>query len=263
MMRINDCYDEKQVIETIAKGLDDFYRSLIAKMDAIDMNTIAKRKNPYLFRAKAMNGASQIIEAIMSAFLSSSEETIFGNVFIEPLAVAASGGQKSIAEGIDVEVDRGDTRYAIAVKSGTSVFNSSSKKKQGDNFMVAGRLAQQAHKVFVPIIGYSYGKKNPSSRGRAQLYQEFAGQDFWAELTGDEEFYLKIIRYMGELPEKYREELDNAYQNACNRLIRDFTARFCNDDGSIDWDALVVFNSGSASDVQYAALVPSEPRNPV
>jgi hypothetical protein len=257
-MPINNGYNEKQVIEAIAKGLDDFYGSLIKKMDEIDMNTIAKRKNPYLFRAKAMNGASQIIEAIMSAFLSSSEETIFGNVFIEPLAVAAADGQKSIAEGIDVEVDKDGARYAIAVKSGTSVFNSSSKKKQEDNFLAANRLAQQAHKVFVPIIGYSYGKKRPSGHGRARMYQELAGQDFWYELTGNEDFYLRIIQYMGELPEKYIEELDAAYQNACNRLVRDFTIRFCKEDGSIDWDKLVMFNSSSSRNIQYAILDQTE-----
>jgi hypothetical protein len=253
-MSINNSYDERRVMEAVAKGLDDFYNSLIKKMDEIDMKTIVKRKNPYLFRAKAMNGATQIVEAIMSAFLSSSEETIFGNVFIEPLAVAASGGRKSIAEGVDVEVDKENTRYAIAVKSGTSVFNSSSKKKQEESFLAASKLAQQAHKVFVPIIGYSYGKRQSTGRGRARIYQELAGQDFWYELTGDKDFYLKIIHHMGVLPEKYIEELDMAYQNACNRLVRDFTVQFCNKDGSIDWGKLVTLNSASANTIQYAVV---------
>ncbi|CCZ93798.1 unknown [Coprococcus eutactus CAG:665] len=33
------------------------------------------------------------------------------------------------------------------------------------------------------------------------MYQELAGKRFWAELTGDEEFYIKIIGYMGTMPE--------------------------------------------------------------
>ena len=89
-----------------------------------------KRKNPYLFRAKAMNGAAQIIDAILAAFVSSSEETIFGNVFFEPIATAAAQGQKALAEGVDIMVERDNTIYAIAVKSGTSVFNADSRKKQ-------------------------------------------------------------------------------------------------------------------------------------
>ena len=37
---------------------------------------------------------------------------------------------------------------------------------------------------------------------------ELAGKDFWTELTGDEEFYIKLIRYMDKLPEKYVEDFD-------------------------------------------------------
>lgn len=32
------------------------------------------------------------------------------------------------------------------------------------------------------------------------MYQELAGKRFWAELTGDEDFYIKIIGYMGTMP---------------------------------------------------------------
>lgn len=56
-------------------------------------------------------------------------------------------------------VERDNTIYAIAVKSGTSVFNADSRKKQEQNFMAASKLAQQAKKRFVPIVGYGYGKK--------------------------------------------------------------------------------------------------------
>ena len=109
-----------------------------------------KRKNPYLFRAKAMNGAAQIIDAILAAFVSSSEETIFGNVFFEPIATAAAQGQKALAEGVDIMVERDNTIYAIAVKSGTSVFNADSRKKQEQNFMAASKLAQQAKETLCP-----------------------------------------------------------------------------------------------------------------
>lgn len=196
-MPINNNYDEQTIVKSIAVALEEFYSALIAKVDQLNIKSIMKRKNPYLFRAKAMNGAAQIVDAILAAFVSSSEETIFGNVFFEPIATAASQGQKALAEGVDIMVERDNTIYAIAVKSGTSVFNASSKKKQEQNFMAAQKLAQQVHKRFVPIIGYSYGKKKVSDRGVPKFYQELAGQDFWTELTGDDQFYIKLIRYMG------------------------------------------------------------------
>ena len=71
-----------------------------------------------------------------------------------------------------------------------------------------------------------------------------AGKKFWAELTGDEDFYLKIIKFMGELPEQYVAAYKESYNKASNRLVREFSNQFCKEDGAIDWEKLVEFNSG-------------------
>lgn len=76
------------------------------------------------------------------------------------------------------------------------------------------------------------------------MYQELAGKRFWAELTGDEEFYIKIIGYMGTMPENTVADYKESYNRAANRLVREFSNSFCRDDGSIDWEKLVEFNSG-------------------
>jgi len=243
-MSIQNGYDEKLIIESIAKALDDFYTALIRKIDTLNINLVLRRKNPYLFRAKAMNSASEIVNSILAAFVSSSEETIFGSVFFEPIAATAVQGKKALAEGVDLMIEEDDTIYAIAVKSGTSVFNSSSKKKQEQNFAAAQKLAQQVKKRFIPIIGYGYGKKKSSKVGSPKIYTELAGQEFWAELTGDYTFYIKLIKFMDNLPEKYIDNFNQAYQRASNRLMKDFTSQFCMSDGSIDWEKLVRFNSG-------------------
>lgn len=245
-MAIGTAYNEEEVVEAIAKALETFYGSLIEKIDGLDIVKIMKRKNPYLYRAKAMENASEIVENVLSAFVSSSEETIFGNCFFEPLAIAASGGNKALAEGIDIMVEHKDinTIYAVAVKSGPSVFNADSKKRQEQNFTAASRLAQQAKARYMAYIGYAYGKKKESGRGKPKMYQEIAGKQFWAELTGDEDFYLKIIKFMGELPEQYVSAFKESYNKASNRLVREFSNQFCTEDGSIDWEKLVEFNSG-------------------
>ena len=193
-----------------------------------------------------MESASEIVENVLGAFVTSSEETIFGNCFFEPLAIAASGGNKALAEGIDIMVQDKETNtiYAVAVKSGTSVFNADSKKRQEQNFMAASRLAQQAKARYAAYIGYAYGKKKESGRGKPKMYQELAGKKFWAELTGDDDFYLKIIKFMGNLPEQYVAAYKESYNKAANRLVREFSNQFCREDGSIDWEKLVEFNSG-------------------
>ena len=240
-------YDEKEVVEAIANGLDNFYKSLIDKINTLDINKIMKRKNPYLYRAKAMQNATDIVSSVLDAFVTSSEETIFGNCFFEPLAIAASGGSKALAEGVDIMVEKKEetTIYAVAVKSGPSVFNADSKKRQEQNFAAAAKLAKQAKARYEAIIGYGYGKKKVTGKGVPKMYQEFAGQEFWAELTGEEDFYLKIIQFMGALPEQYLEDYQRSYNNAMNRLLKQFTTEFCKETGEIDWDKLVQFNSGS------------------
>lgn len=238
--------NQEAVEQAIAYSLEQFYNSLLEKIDTINIDSIMKRKNPYLYRAKAIQSAAEIVEGVLSATISSSEETIFGNCFFEPLAIAASGGSKALAEGVDIMVDdrENNTIYAIAVKSGPSVFNADSKKRQEQNFNAARKLAQQAKAIYEPIIGYSYGKKRSTGKGRPTIYKELAGQDFWAELTGDSDFYLKIITYMGNKPEQYLEKYRESYNKASNRLVKQFTDKFCDDDGSINWDKLVRFNSG-------------------
>jgi len=240
-------YDEKEVIAAIANGLDNFYKSLIDKTNKLDIKKIMKRKNPYLYRAKAVQNANDIVSSVLDAFVTSSEETIFGNCFFEPLAIAASGGSKALAEGVDIMIEKKEenTIYAVAVKSGTSVFNADSKKRQEQNFAAAAKLAKQAKARYEAIIGYGYGKKRMTGKGVPKMYQELAGQEFWAELTGEEDFYLKIIQFMGELPEQYLEDYQKSYNNAMNRLLKQFTTEFCKDTGEIDWDKLVKFNSGN------------------
>lgn len=240
-MNMNDNQiNEDLVISTISKALETFYTSLIEKINGLKLDKVLVKKNPYLFYAKGNSTASEIIDGILLATVSSSEETIFGNVFFEPLAIAASGGVKSMAEGADLEITTADAIYLVAVKSGTAVFNADSRKRQEENFLAAAKRAQQAKKSYHPIIGYGYGRKNVK---QDKFYKEFAGQAFWEEITGDPEFYKKIIKYMGKLPELYLDDYKEAYNNAKNRLEHEFLNNFCLEDGSIDWDYLIEYNS--------------------
>ena len=242
-------YDEDAVAAAISGALEEFYAALVKTMDALTIVRVMKRKNPYLYRAKGVQSAAEIVESVLAATVSSSEETVFGNCFFEPLAIAASRGNKSVSEGIDVEIhDKAtNTITVVAVKSGTAVYNADSKKKQEDNFARASKLAGQSKARYVAIVGYAYGRKRSSGKGKAKIYEEMAGQAFWRELTGDDEFYLKIIRFMGKQPERYVAEFRESYTKASNRLLREFALNFCKKDGSIDWERLVRFNSSETA----------------
>lgn len=95
----------------------------------------------------------------------------------------------------------------------------------------------------MPIVGYGYGKKK-TKEGHEKFYIELAGKDFWEWLTGDTDFYTKIINYMGNRPDEFLKEFEEAYCKAENRMIREFTLKYCDDYGAINWDVLIKFNSG-------------------
>lgn len=239
---VNDSYDAESAKKAVSEAIENFYSSLLKSIDEIGIDDIIKNKNPYLYRAKSMNTAQEIVQSALDAHISSSEETKFGNLFFEPLAIAVSNGRKSTSEGVDLEIDENGFRYIIAVKSGTSVFNADSKKRQNENFKRCATLAKQGGLVPYPVIGFAYGSKKRVFSGDTL---ELAGQDFWEFLTGDPDFYEKIVSYMEEKPEVYAQRFEESRTLAVNRLTKDFSARFVREDGFIDWNAILELNSGS------------------
>ena len=93
-------------------NIEKFHNNKLKTLSDINLKNILKKKNPYLFKAKNITLASDFITEILDAFLSSSEEKLFGD-FLEELAIFISastcGGRKSSATGIDLEFDKNDT----------------------------------------------------------------------------------------------------------------------------------------------------------
>jgi len=76
----------EDVSRYVENNIGKFHQKRLAKVNSIALKEVLKSKNPYLFKAKNVTTASEIIEGILSAFLSSSEEGIFGN-WLERLAI--------------------------------------------------------------------------------------------------------------------------------------------------------------------------------
>lgn len=81
----------KYILEkAVADALAEFYLKRINKLDSLKLSTILRGKNPYMFCAIGIADADEFIDKILNAYVSSSEETLFGNVFFEPVAKAVS-----------------------------------------------------------------------------------------------------------------------------------------------------------------------------
>jgi hypothetical protein len=237
--------NKKELSDKIIECLRDFHQKRLERLQNLKLKTVLKRKNPYLFKAVGIEKAAELVEKLLFAYLSSSDETIFGNCFFEPIAVFVSSGKTSEGEGSDLTIETPDTFKVIAVKSGPNPFNSSQKKRQNQEFMSLRSRVLKLKKHFDAILGFAYGyrKTEPTSE---RIYRELGGQAFWAELTGDEYFYMDLINLMKrEVIASFRDEYSHEWARIVNDHTRDLLNDFCLPEGYIDWEKLLKYNSGA------------------
>lgn len=195
-----------------------------------------------MFRALATESASEIVEKVMVAFIGSSDETIFGDAFFEPIALIASTGKVSDGAGVDIVVEKDDAILAIALKSGPNIFNAAQKKRQNQEFMSIRNRLYKVHKRFDAMLGHAYGQLETTPTNE-KIYRDTSGQAFWEEITGESDFYIKLITLMKDAPLKHKKEYDPVWNAALNRFTAEFVSDFCFPDGRIDWEKLARFVS--------------------
>lgn len=220
-----------------------FHDKLLEGLVKLRLQSLLKRKNPYLFKAKAVQSASDLIKRLLDAYLSSKEETIFGD-FLESLAIhvcaRAYGGKKSNAEGIDLEFERNSRRYIVSIKSGPNWGNSQQIKRMVANFNQARKIAG-THVLVEAVNGCCYGKEANPHKGS---YIKRCGQDFWELVSGVDDFYQQIVEPLGFDAKRRTEEFDEKYAAVINKFSAAFIRDFCGSDGAINWNKLLEFNSG-------------------
>lgn len=233
------------VAENIKPG---FHDKRLASLEGLKLKQVLKRKNPYLFRAKAVVAAPQMVQQLLDAHLSSNEETLFGE-FLESMAIFVCGqkfgGMKSTSEGLDLEFVRGAVRYAVSIKSGPNWGNASQIKKMTSNFDRIKKVAAQQKVQLVCVNGCCYGQDGVPIK--VQGYQKLCGQDFWYLISDEVDMYKEIVEPLGYQARIRCDEFSEAYGRVLTRFTHSFTEEFCTESGAIDWNRLVELNSASKS----------------
>ena len=235
-----------QSVAFIEENIQQFHDKRLKSLEGLKLNTVLKKKNPYLFKAKNILFAEEFVKTITDAFLSSQEEAIFGS-FLEELAIFVCEktyrGKKSSAEGIDLEFTTRGITYLVAIKSGPNWGNSQQIRRMHDNFKQAKRILRTTSsrsKNIVAVNGCCYGKESNPDKGD---YFKYCGQEFWALISGNKKFYTEIIEPLGYKAKEKNEGFMNAYAMVINKFTKEFTKAFCIN-GKINWERIVCFNSG-------------------
>lgn len=229
----------------VEKNIGTFHEKRIQSLDNLKLTQVLKRKNPYLFKAKFVLTAEQIIRGIVDAHISSNEETIFGD-WLEGLAIFINdkvyGGYKSGIKGIDLEFDNKGTRNIVTIKSGPNWGNSSQIAKMVADFKTAKKTLRTSNSQLniIAVNGCCYGRENNPDKGD---YFKYCGQRFWEFISGDTELYTEIIEPLGFKAKEKNDDFVKSYSQMINKFTIDFAKDFCMDNGEINWEKLVIFNS--------------------
>jgi hypothetical protein len=224
------------------KGL--MFKKQNTLLDNLELSKLIDNKNPYLFSSN-IKTADSIVKELVNTYISSSEETMFGD-WLEGLAIFINqkvySGWKSGIKGIDLEFDNENSRYIVSIKSGPNWGNSSQIEKMVNNFNTAKKTLRtgNSHLNIVCINGCCYGKDNNPDKG---AYYKYCGQAFWEFIGGNENIYTDIIEPLGYKAKERNDDYMVKYSRMINIFTKEFIELFCEDNGNIDWNKLVKFNS--------------------
>lgn len=233
---------QAQLTQFIEKNIPNFHKKRLESLAGLRLEKILARKNPYLFKAKHIETAGELVKQLLDAHLSSQEETIFGE-FLEALAIYVCeqtyGGRKSSSEGIDLEFERNGVRYLVSIKSGPHWGNSSQIKKMREYFRQARKIVG-AKQHLIAVNGCCYGRDGSPDKGD---YLKLCGQAFWELISGNPSMYQEIIEPLGHRARERNEAFGREYAKVVNRFTVEFVEEYCTPDHAIDWDKIVAFNS--------------------
>ena len=242
----------KQAIATridriIGIGMDDslkvveefevtFTKPITEKLSKLKMRDIVKRKNPYLYRASGVATCEEFVKRAFTEYTSTMGENYFGS-FFESVARIVSGGVKPAAGGeIDLDVRRDNDAYLYTIKSGPGGYNSSIEAKARLDLGHAEQRLRQDRVTTHKKMACAYGRRTTSFRDGIE---KLSSKDFWTELSGDEQFYRRLLDICAELTPLFEADVNAPYQ----RLLNEAHELFCEGD-SIRWDRVIHIVSG-------------------
>lgn len=236
---------QSDVSAYVEENIGTFHKKRIQSLDNLKLQKVLKRKNPYLFKAKYLLTAEEIVRGIVDAQISSNEETIFGD-WLEGLAIFINnkvyGGFKSGIPGVDLEFENNGIRYIVSIKSGPNWGNSRQLKELKSNFITAKKTLRTSNSNLniLAVNGCCYGIDRKPDKGD---YFKYCGQYFWNFISGDPNLYLDIIEPLGHKAKERNEEFLISYSNRINLFTKEFTINYCKPSGEIDWQKIVILNS--------------------
>ena len=100
----------------------------------------------------------------------------------------------------------------------------------------------------VAVNGCCYGRTNTPDQGD---YFKYCGQSFWEFISGEPNLYTELIDPLGHKAREKNEEFLHSYAQMINKFTFQFGNEYCDNDGAINWNRLVAFNSSTITQPKH------------
>jgi hypothetical protein len=234
----------KEMLSFLSYRFRQMYIHQMKKVEQIRLSDILQEADGYFLACKNALLIGDVIRDGINRVMLPTEENLFHRLLVDLALFVCEktyGGTKSTVEGIDLEFEKDNIKYIITVKSGPNWANSGQINNMKANFKKAKKILRTnaPEKIIVAVNGCCYGRNRVQDKGD---YLKFCGQKFWEFISGDTGLYTKIIEPLGHQAKQRNEEFNERYAQIINSFTIEFAKDFC-DEGKIDWEKLVMFNS--------------------
>ena len=230
--------------EGVNRATKNFVIRMETKLTKLRPINLLKQKSPFLSCIRAPSSVEDLAANMVNDWLSSSAETVLGNV-IEEAAVAvcaaAKNGRKATAEGMDLEfmqIEQGSSiLYLGQVKSGRNWGNSSQRQALARKFRTVEKRVNQNkgnQQIVYCFEGISYGPSKADLNPEG--YKRYVGKSFWSHISGWDGTMEKVL-------EVVQEHAGNGLKAARQKSVEEITEfmekeklSIC---GKVDWKKLL------------------------
>ena len=240
----------KAVTQYIEQRIGEFHDKREKNLQRLDLCDMLKHKNPYLFKAKHVLTAQDLIKGFLDGYLQTQEGTMFGNV-MQDVATFVCG---QVFGGIRIDKDKNDELknfdlgfqngkkyYLVEIKSGWNWGNSTQiRGMKGKTLSASKNLNIHKDCEIVIVNGCCFGKRRTNVIPGG--YLKICGQAFWEFISGDSRLYIDIIEPIGHRAKERSASYQKIYAQVVNKFTLAFSLEFC-DDGIINWERLTRFIS--------------------
>ena len=231
---ITDAFGYDGVLaRTVLNGLrSNYIDSLTKTLNTLTFRKLISRKNPYLYRSSGIETVEELVDRALTDFLSSSTEGTFGNA-LDWIARRLPGNTPATGGEADLQRISGDNAEVYTIKSGPAGFNDASWTTTKQKMVRAKNSLELSGYSVKLYVGFIYGRKKTTTDPNSGIIR-LASKEFWTKITGDDQFYRKLVDACACVAPLYHADVSEAKE----RLLREAVLNYSDGD-NVDWEKVL------------------------